>query len=480
MRFLLILTLFLVASRGFALCGIDLTVPKYNAAQATFSNLMKQASGWQRPWRSPYISIPIQMDSDGYPLVVDRDNYYITIIHDDRWGREDNVFVFRYDGQGNFRLRIKHTILSQAPGEIVYRIEGRGRTMLQMDWTNPNDHARNMRFTSVNETAYFGRRFLDTWKDFQVVRYMDWLETNNSKNQFWSQRKTASSMNGVSFEDIIAFSNLTKTNPWINIPHLATDNYVRQVAGLFKNSLDPALTVYVEYSNEAWNSIFSQTRYMKQQAARLGINFRQFYSRRTVEIMDIWTTVFGKRNLVRIMSSQFVNRSVSEQVLSFENAYRSVDALAVGPYFGGKMGRANQVEATLRLSPYRLVQTLINEELPRIKSLMRMQKAIANKYKVRLLGYEGGQHLVGVGRHPRFGRLVNYRRLTNLFVAANRQPQMKQAYSQFLTDWHSVNDDVLILFNSVKRYGKYGSWGLLEIGSQLTSPKMAGVRSFCN
>ena len=40
--------------------------------------------------------------------------------------------------------------------------------------------------------------------------------------------------------------------------HQADDDYVFQFATLLKANLDPSLHVYVEYSNEVWNSGFSQ------------------------------------------------------------------------------------------------------------------------------------------------------------------------------------------------------------------------------
>src|SRR5262249_17527025 len=45
---------------------------------------------------------------------------------------------------------------------------------------------------------------------------------------------------------------------WINIPALATTDFVQNLAQLIKNKLDPSLKVYVEYSNETWNWGFGQ------------------------------------------------------------------------------------------------------------------------------------------------------------------------------------------------------------------------------
>ena len=42
---------------------------------------------------------------------------------------------------------------------------------------------------------------------------------------------------------------------------MADDDYVYQLAALLKDKLDPKLVVYVEYSNEVWNSGFSQFKW---------------------------------------------------------------------------------------------------------------------------------------------------------------------------------------------------------------------------
>ncbi|MFV1985336.1 MAG: hypothetical protein ACC657_17445 [Thiohalomonadales bacterium] len=475
--------------------GINFSQPGYNASQASFANLMKQSDGWHRPWSSQFKNIPIKQDKDGYPTSIDRDRFYVTIIHDDKWGRDtanDNKYVLSYDGEGEFNLLLQKpgsaTIVEQRPGRIVYQITGKGRTMLRLNWTNPSNHARNMSFVALSDEATFKtqpfrKEFLSTWGSLPAARFMDWLATNNSTNSRWNQRTTLSDMQqaskaGVAYEYIIKLSNLTKTNPWINIPHLATNNYVRQLATLFKNSLDPNLTVYVEYTNEAWNSIFAQTKYMAQQAARQGINRNEYYSDRTSAIMDIWTNVYRnvpKKRYVRVMATQFSSQGVTNRILRRGNPSQHVDALAVGPYFGGSYGRANSVNATLRMSPSALAQRLLVTDLPQNMDLMRIQKNIANSYNLRLIAYEAGQHLVGV-RGPQ----VNNQKLTNLLVATNRHPKMKDIYFQYLKNWNAVSNDLIVLFSSVKRPGKYGSWGLLENGSQTIqqSPKASGVTKY--
>jgi len=55
---------------------------------------------------------------------------------------------------------------------------------------------------------------------------------------------------GWPWERIITLANAAKLSPWINVPHLADDDYVRSLLLLLKASLDPSLSIYLEWSNE--------------------------------------------------------------------------------------------------------------------------------------------------------------------------------------------------------------------------------------
>ena len=59
-------------------------------------------------------------------------------------------------------------------------------------------------------------------------------------------------------EYAILLANEVHANAWINVPYHATDDYVTQLAQLIKSTLDPSLNVYVEFSNEVWNTAFEQ------------------------------------------------------------------------------------------------------------------------------------------------------------------------------------------------------------------------------
>ena len=103
----------------------------------------------------------------------------------------------------------------------------------------------------------------------------------------------------------------------------------------------------------------------------------------------------------------------------------------------------------------------------------RDNKALAERFGLRLVAYEGGQHLVATGA------LMNNEALTEKLIAANRNPRMAQLYDKMFDAWFSESgNELLVLFNSAELPTKYGSWGLLESQEQLPekAPKYRAFR----
>jgi hypothetical protein len=99
---------------------------------------------------------------------------------------------------------------------------------------------------------------------FRILRFMDWLSTNDKANAIvtWADRPTLekkrTEANGARWEAIVELANTVNRDIWINVPVRANDEYVRNLATLLRDSLNPGLNVYVEYSNELWNGAFPQ------------------------------------------------------------------------------------------------------------------------------------------------------------------------------------------------------------------------------
>ena len=190
-------------------------------------------------------------------------------------------YVCLFEGEGQIEFGANSKVVERAAERLVVTIEGRkAGTFLSIRKTNPENPVRNIRLIMPGlEKSYhtepFAPAFLNRWRGFNTLRFMDWMDTNGSKQRDWSDRPKVDdstwSAKGVPVEVMVDLCNRLKLNPWFCMPHLASDDYVRRFAEIVKRDLDPALKVHVEYSNEVWNGIFEQHRYAEEQAKKLDL-----------------------------------------------------------------------------------------------------------------------------------------------------------------------------------------------------------------
>jgi hypothetical protein len=277
--------------------------------------------------------------------------------------------------------------------------------------------------------------------------------------------------------------NRLNANPWFCMPHLASDDYVRQFAEGVKRNLDPSLKVYIEYSNEVWNGIFQQHRYAEEQGKRLGLGPKErpwegaamFHARRSVEIFKLWEQVFGSRGrLVRVIAWQAAGGAywTDNMLLAQQDTAKHCDVLAIAPYISFMPSPENKNLQSDEVARWPLEQVLDRVEthaLPECIGWMKTQKAVADKYGLKLVCYEAGQHLVGVGGGE------NNQALTDLLIAANHNPRMGTIYTKYLDAWRDIGGDLMCIFSSVAASSKWGSWGLLEGADETSSPKFDAV-----
>lgn len=146
--------------------------------------------------------------------------------------------------------------------------------------------------TSFAETDKFNTNLTNIVQKFQVIRYMDFLATNGNTQTVWSDRTLPNKAFwgregfGGPWEIVIQHANAMQKDAWINIPAMVNDQYIQNVARTFLygsdgvnpyttpqanpvfSPLDPNLKLYVEYSNELWNTQggFGQSTYNRLSA----------------------------------------------------------------------------------------------------------------------------------------------------------------------------------------------------------------------
>ena len=149
------------------------------------------------------------------------------------------------------------------------------------------------------------------------------------------------------------------------------------------------------------------------------------------------------------------------------------DALAIAPYITMCIGTSTKLNANT-VASWTVDQVLDYAEtnaLPECLEWTRSSKAIADKYGIRLICYESGQHFVGVGEG------VNDEAMTKLFIAANHHPRMGAIYTRYLDALSAAGCDLVCLWNSTGIWTKWGSWGLTEYldETEAVQPKFKAV-----
>lgn len=426
-------------------------------------------------------------------------------------------YVALYEGKGKLDFscaKVKSN--DPAAKRVVFRVGGGGTCglYLKIRKTDENDPIRNLHillpggvckqdmrtvvkqakdcgkgdylsFEDHFETLVFNPDYLNYVDDFGVLRFMDAGETNGSEVKTWQDRTEIDHANWVKgwpVEIMVLLANTVKADAWFTLPHQSDDDYVRKFAEYVRDHLDPGLNVYIEYSNEVWNAIFSQNRYAMEQGRKLGLDKNKyvagwkFYSQRSVEIFKVWRDVFNdSERVIRVMATQADNFGLTETLLKHRDASKQTDVVAIAGYFGGAAGSSNAAQ-TVKMSKDQLFADLNATHLPKLAKLFQKNRGIADKYGVGLVAYEGGQHLVGVNQW------VDDKTLEKLLQSVNRDPRMAALYQQMYSDWERAGGGVFVNYSSPGQYSKWGSWGDKEylMQSMDKAPKYKASIEFIN
>jgi len=477
--------------------GINLGGVSYYSTEIVFVDLFKHSQPWksQEPGKPYGQGGRLDLTPDGWVRSLAEGGHFADSIIlssiNDRY--QPGVYTCLYDGQREIKFAHGISVVEEKPNRIKVEVRPEQNLLsLRITKTNPDDPIRNIRFILPGfEDTYdkqpFHPDFLKRWEKFKVIRFMDWQRTNDSRQTNWSDRptpkvQTQGDSEGVALEYMIKLSNTLNADPWFCMPHLATDDYIREFAKMVKEQLNPDLSgkIYVEYSNECWNGIFEQARYCKDKGKQLGLSDNdfqaqlRFYSRRSLQIFKIWEEVFGStKQLVRVLAAQSANPWTGIQVMDFEDAYKNADALAIAPYFGHALGSPKTQNEVVKMSTDQVLDAC-REAIRKNNETIAKQAQQAKERGLVLIAYEGGQHLVGTGE------AVDNQPLEQLFHAANRHPRMRELYLEYLAGWKQAGGTMFVIFSSVGRYSKWGSWGLMEYHGQPLSeaPKYQAVLEF--
>jgi hypothetical protein len=484
--------------------GINMSsVNEYNTDQP-LKDLFKTARPWivnSNPNETP--SRRLSYDANGWVASLNGEpsaTAYVMLSETPAEVYEMGQYVLLYEGSGTIAFEgAGVTRVSSAPGRIVYNVSPQpGNRWISITAVTPNNYIRNIRLLPVIYEADYQTNpwrpyVLSHWTRFKTLRFMDWMNTNNSSQTSWSQRTTRSwytynDRSGVPLELIVDLCNRLHTDAWICVPHQANDDYVTQMARLLRGSLASDLKIYVEYSNECWNYMFTQANYCQENGRTTYSNISdsyerhiRWYSRRCVQIYDIFEREFGGTSrLVRVLGGQQGNSWGLQVMFEHENARNKVDAFAIAPYFGHEYACAkyqqvlswtlpqffNDIRTSALSTAWQGVQDCIN---------------YARSVNKPMFAYEGGQHFTGQFDCNGTNTFDNAA-LTQKFIAANLSPDMGGVYTMDLDRWRSMGGGMYCAFASLTEYTHWGCWGLLRYPKQnpASAPKYQAILNWIN
>lgn len=482
-----------------AALGMNLAGPADFATELPFVDVFRTSRAWisQKKGEKWGGGPKLELDEHGWVKRLGADCFAETPLCTIQGGHyPSGKYTVFYEGEGKLDFAHAAKVVSREAGKLILEVDSsKGGMFLRLLETNPANYLKNIRvimpgFENTYQEDPFHPMFIKRFAGMSCFRFMDWMHTNNSKIEKWEERPTLAnatfSGKGVALEWMIDLCNRQKADAWFCMPHKADDQYVRAFAMMVKEKLDPSLKIYVEYSNEVWNGMFAQSKYAGEQGVSLGIGDAKrpweaawhYTGQRSVQIFKIWEEVLGGRQrLVRVLPTQAANTGVTRGVCEFEEVYKQADVLAIAPYISmnvpaqsrdGKGLSAAEVE---KWSVDQALDHLENKSLPESIKWIQAQKKLADQYGLKLVCYEAGQHMVGVGGGE------NNQAMEKLFHQANAHPRMGQIYDKYLAAWQENGGDLMCYFSSIGQWSKWGSWGALQYYDEdaKQSPKFMAI-----
>ena len=369
-------------------------------------------------------------------------------------------------------------------------------------------------------TEVFTDPFISALSSFTVLRTMDFMATNSNPGIQWSDRTRPNHASqavgnptipaggwqgrGAAWEYAILLANQTGKDLWINIPAQATDDYITKLAQLIMYGsdgttpytstqaspvwpgLDPGLRVYVEFSNEVWNTAgaFQQST-QNHNAAMAEVNaggsplnfdantndwnwaWRRV-TKRTVEISNIFRAVCGDSAMMNhirpVLMSQlgYADGPLLQAMHMLVDYYGNPDRVAtphLPNYYVYGIGGSGYYGPTDESSVNAIFSTMGSGFVPALQSDANWALA----FGLKRIAYEGG---------PSFDTTGDATKDANL-ASAWSDSRMTQVMIDLHNAWSQNAGDLLVYFSLVGNY----QWGFMADVLTPSHPKMNGILS---
>jgi hypothetical protein len=437
------------------------------------SQLLTHDVGFTGPWNTN-VANEIPIDANGYPLAIpvmtsiglQRVHFMLSAGGHLPIGN----YVFLYEGIGIFHFRGQFTVLNSSAGRVEIQVNGTDNLYLEIETSTSGNHLRNFRLLRpTDESTYlsqpFNQDFLDKLCPFSPIRMMDWQVTNASTLENWNDRgkptdRSQTMKNGVAYEHIIQLANVLNRDIWICVPHKASDDFIFQMATLFKNGLNPNINVFLEYSNEVWNWSFEQAHWVSNNGNN-NISYPRRYVDKALNSFRIWQQVWGTEapRIRRVLATQTGWTWISEEILA--QAKGEFDYFAPAFYFGynGNATCLNNLRAlganATATDVLHCTRQSMRDFFPNIRQTYRL----AQMYGKPIAHYEGGQHITSNPTIEPFQAAIYQLQI---------DPQIATLYQEMIDSLRRYGSTRFATAYTLTgpRESRYGSWGHLENNDQ--------------
>lgn len=464
-----------------------------------FKDEMRSARAWiatdtAHGWSNGNEAL-IPLRADGYPAHVpfDADNSeldqtVVSVISSTDM-HAGGVYHVLYSGTGDFSIQGNVDIISDRPGELIVNAKG-GEKLLAINRSDASNPLRDFQIVRKEDFATyegqpFNERFARTLGNISVLRLMDLMYTNGNTIEHWSDRTPYgyyswnAKTNGYPPQVLMRLVNHLEAVPWINIPHMADDEFVRNYAEIVYKTLNPNSPVVIEYSNEVWNELFQQTKWTRTRGCANGLtrvlnednsqcaeylSGIRYQTLRSLEILSIFNDVFGdqKHRIMSVIATQSDVPWRTEQALiamedpSINPDRLRFDAIAVAPYFGSyiddQLSRDDFVQSSLEQLKQKALDIMGGE----VRQGIEDHKRLADKYSMDLVAYEGGQHFLSSYKYH------DDQLLQDKLAEFNGAEEMGDLYTEYLDTWFEIGGGLFCVFSHVGAPSRWGAWGTME------------------
>lgn len=440
-----------LSAAGTGIIGINASEWNSWGGAVPFGNILKVTQGVREvaivdgaeKWRPD--SGKIKFDSNG---VITHIPHKAKISLSMRDGHAEGTYRITYDGNPWNQAQYSDGNI-QAGSEFIRRGGPATLSIDVMAGQDPNLFECRL----VGNDDYWRPGYVEGFKPFKIVRYMDPL----SMNKPWNGPKPPElrifeghENYGASAEAIVRLSLATKTQPWICVHHSWPKSYVRNFLQKFK---DAGLVCFVEFGNELWNGALHHGRWARQNSGR--VDNRVWAAKQSLPVAKI-AKEFG---FVSVLGTQIAGQNAQQDrtkaiVNALGSDLRFYDYLAGNGYFGGQLKTTGDTRSDLGQ-----LNLAMENLIPRIQAQAKYARSIGLKYAL----YECGPsiatiHAAEINRHEGMRRIMK---------SFTQHIQRECDVACLYTD--------IFLTRSNRKRDKVYAWGLREHGLQTSSPKFDGV-----